>query len=48
MDHIKFTMNPPSADETIPAPQNSQMREGHRMAHAAIYHNSIGGGNDKK
>ncbi|OAA53874.1 hypothetical protein ISF_08576 [Cordyceps fumosorosea ARSEF 2679] len=36
-DHFKYTMNPPSAEDPIPAAQNSQLREGHRQAHVAIY-----------
>ncbi|TQV94826.1 hypothetical protein V2A60_005839 [Cordyceps javanica] len=36
-DHFKYTMNPASAEEAIPAAQNSQLREGHRQAHVAIY-----------
>ncbi|KAJ4157982.1 uncharacterized protein LMH87_008529 [Akanthomyces muscarius] len=36
-DHIKYTITPSSAEEAIPAAQNSQMREGHRIAHVAIY-----------
>lgn len=45
LDHVKFTMNPASAEQKIPAAQNSQMREGHRMAHEAIY-KGLGGSND--
>ncbi|ATY60450.1 hypothetical protein CCM_02410 [Cordyceps militaris CM01] len=36
-DHFKYTITPASAEEPIPAAQNSQLREGHRQAHAAIY-----------
>ncbi|KAK8142114.1 hypothetical protein MY1884_007831 [Beauveria asiatica] len=36
-DHFKWTLNPPSAMQEIPAAQNSQLREGHRLAHVAIY-----------
>ncbi|KAM3511762.1 hypothetical protein MY11210_004582 [Beauveria gryllotalpidicola] len=42
-DHMKFTMNPISAGQPIPKEQNSQMREGHRLAHVAI-NKSIGVG----
>ncbi|KAF5122514.1 hypothetical protein E5D57_012995 [Metarhizium anisopliae] len=35
-DHIKYTSNPPSALEPIPAAQNSPPREIHRQAHAAL------------
>lgn len=35
-DHFKYTMNPPSAKEPIPAALNSPPREAHRMAHAAL------------
>ena len=38
-------MNPASAEQKIPAAQNSQMREGHRMAHEAIY-KGLGGSDD--
>ncbi|KAM3529063.1 hypothetical protein NHJ13051_002077 [Beauveria bassiana] len=36
-DHFRWTTNPPSAMKEIPAAQNSQLREGHRLAHVAIY-----------
>ncbi|KAM3503493.1 hypothetical protein MY10362_004166 [Beauveria mimosiformis] len=36
-DHFRWTLNPPSAMQEIPAAQNSQLREGHRLAHVAIY-----------
>ncbi|KID82623.1 hypothetical protein MGU_10035 [Metarhizium guizhouense ARSEF 977] len=35
-DHLKYTANPPSALEPIPAAQNSPPREIHRQAHAAL------------
>ncbi|EFY84554.1 hypothetical protein J3459_013581 [Metarhizium acridum] len=35
-DHLKYTANPPSALEPIPAAQNSPPRELHRQAHAAL------------
>ncbi|OAQ96408.1 hypothetical protein LLEC1_00896 [Akanthomyces lecanii] len=36
-DHFKYTATPSSAEEAIPADQNSQLREGHRLAHVATY-----------
>ncbi|KAJ6788222.1 hypothetical protein PWT90_10165 [Aphanocladium album] len=46
MDHIKYTMNPASAETPIPPPENSQLREGHRMAHASLY-SGVGGRDEK-
>ncbi|KAJ3494712.1 hypothetical protein NLG97_g3905 [Lecanicillium saksenae] len=43
MDHMKYTFNPASAETAIPPEQNSQLREGHRMAHAELYKGFSGG-----
>ncbi|KAM0666282.1 hypothetical protein ACQRIT_005010 [Beauveria bassiana] len=46
-DHMKFVTNPISAEQPIPKEQNSQMREGHRIAHVAI-NKSVGISGAKK
>jgi hypothetical protein len=38
-DHIKYSVDPPSALQPIPASQNSPPRELHRQAHAALVGN---------
>ncbi|GMG14900.1 unnamed protein product [Aspergillus oryzae var. brunneus] len=35
-DHIKYTVDPPSAEEPLPKGQDSPAREAHRKAHVAI------------
>ncbi|KAE8332872.1 hypothetical protein BDV39DRAFT_199874 [Aspergillus sergii] len=35
-DHIKYTVDPPSAEEPLPKGQDPPAREAHRKAHVAI------------
>ena len=35
-DHIKYTVDPPSAEEPLPKGQDPPAREAHRKAHVAL------------
>ena len=35
-DHVKYTVDPPSAEEPLPKGQDPPAREAHRKAHVAL------------
>ncbi|OAA75171.1 hypothetical protein LEL_07159 [Akanthomyces lecanii RCEF 1005] len=47
-DHAKYTTNPPSALEPIPAADNNAVRETHRQAHKTIFEVMTGGAGGNK